>query len=82
MVECMDLALIKKCSECRLSLKQMEQLIKSNQFFENKMIRVVTVINGREEALYPLNASALLLSFFAFGKNINAYTSKRIKDSK
>jgi len=82
MVECMDLNSIKKCSDCKNTLRQMEDLIRANNFFENKMIRVVTLVNSKEEVFYPLGASAILLSHFAFGKNINAYTTKSIKDLK
>jgi len=82
MVECMDLNLVKKCSECRINLRQMEDLIRANNFFENKMIRVVTIVNGKEEVYYPLGASAILISHFTFGKNVNAYTTKSIKDLK
>jgi len=61
--ECIDLELIKK--QKKLSFNQFEELINQNNFFENKMIRIIAISQGEEKALFPLNAAALILSQLA-----------------
>lgn len=46
-MECLDLELVKK--QKKLPFKKFEELISENNFFENKMMRIVVNSHGEEK---------------------------------